>query len=221
LKEKSVSEELDADVVARYLERNPEFFERYIDLLASVQLPSPHGGRAIALSDRQVQNLREKNRALESKLGELIRFGEENDSISDRVHALSLELIRVDSLLQVMQVLHEQLGLRLQVPYVALRIWRGSGEGLEFEPVSAELRDFAGKLAQPYCGPNENFEAVAWFGEAAQVGSVAFIALRDAEGSFGLLALGSENEQRFYAEMGTLYLERIGDLAAAALSRAL
>jgi len=35
--------------------------------------------------------------------------------------------------------------------------------------------------------------------------------------AFGLLALGSEDAQRFYAEMGTLYLRRIGELTAAAL----
>jgi hypothetical protein len=34
----------------------------------------------------------------------------------------------------------------------------------------------------------------------------------------GLLALGSEDAQRFYAEMGTLYLRRIGELTAAALA---
>jgi uncharacterized protein len=53
------------------------------------------------------------------------------------------------------------------------------------------------------------------------VGSVVFIALRDQEHCFGLLALGSEDSHRFYADMGTLYLERIGDLASAALLRVL
>ena len=35
---------------------------------------------------------------------------------------------------------------------------------------------------------------------------------------FGLLALGSEDPQRFYPEMGTLYLRRIGELCAAGIS---
>jgi uncharacterized protein YigA (DUF484 family) len=33
---------------------------------------------------------------------------------------------------------------------------------------------------------------------------------------FGLLALGSEDAQRFFPDMGTLYLRRIGGLCAAA-----
>ena len=39
--------------------------------------------------------------------------------------------------------------------------------------------------------------------------------------ALGLLALGSEEPQRFYPEMGTLYLERIGEMASAALNRTL
>ena len=36
-----------------------------------------------------------------------------------------------------------------------------------------------------------------------------------------MVALGSEDPQRFYSDMGTLYLERLGELVSAAISRAL
>jgi uncharacterized protein YigA (DUF484 family) len=39
------------------------------------------------------------------------------------------------------------------------------------------------------------------------------------EQALGLLALASEDPQRFYPEMGTLYLRRLGDIAAAAIQR--
>jgi len=35
---------------------------------------------------------------------------------------------------------------------------------------------------------------------------------------FGMLLLGSEDAQRFYPEMGTLYLRRIGELCAAGVT---
>jgi hypothetical protein len=44
------------------------------------------------------------------------------------------------------------------------------------------------------------------------------VALRR-ETPFGLLVLASEDPQRFYPEMGTLYLARIGEMAGAALGR--
>ena len=37
--------------------------------------------------------------------------------------------------------------------------------------------------------------------------------------TIGMLALGSEDAQRFYAEMGILYLERMGEMVSAALTR--
>ena len=37
---------------------------------------------------------------------------------------------------------------------------------------------------------------------------------------FGLLALGSEDPKRFYPDMGTLYLRRIGELCAAGVTAA-
>ena len=58
-----------------------------------------------------------------------------------------------------------------------------------------------------------------WFGEAApHLRSFAYLPLRG-EQPLGLLALASEDPQRFYPEMGTLYLRRLSEIAAAALLR--
>ena len=57
------------------------------------------------------------------------------------------------------------------------------------------------------------------FGEAnAHLRSFSYLPLRDGE-TFGLLALASEDPQRFYPEMGTLYLKRLAELIAAAVFR--
>jgi uncharacterized protein YigA (DUF484 family) len=45
--------------------------------------------------------------------------------------------------------------------------------------------------------------------------------MRNGGGTIGMIALGSEEAQRFYAGMGTLYLERLGEMASAALARVL
>jgi hypothetical protein len=45
------------------------------------------------------------------------------------------------------------------------------------------------------------------------------VALCDGGSTIGMLALGSEDSKRFYPEMGTLYLERIGEMVSAALTR--
>lgn len=213
---------MKADEVARYLRENPVFFEQYAELLSQITLPHPHGGRAIPLSDRQVLSLRERGKALESRLAELLKIGEENDAISEKMHRLCLALLSAPDLPGLLAALYYNLHEDFEVPHAAMRVWRGGvPEGIpEFRGVSDEMKEYAAGLAQPFCGPSGNAEAVAWFGEAAaHVRSVACVPLREGADCFGMLALGSEDVLRFYPEMGTLYLKRLGELASAALLR--
>lgn len=212
--------ELSADDVARFLRDNPGFFDDHAELLSGLTVPSPHGGKAIPLSDRQMFGLRDKNRALEGKLSELIQFGEENDVISEKVHRLSVAMLATRTLDSQLHETYYNLREDFQVPHVAIRVWRGAGGRAEFEAVSDELKAFTTGLEQPFCGPNANFEAVAWFGETGHaVKSVALVPLRELDQTYGMLALGSEDLLRFYPDMGTLYLNRIGDLVSAGLLR--
>ena len=219
---------MKADDVARYLKDNPIFFEDYAEMLTQISVPSPHGGKAIALSDRQVVALRDENKALRAKLGELIQFGEENDAIGEKMHRLAMALLPSNDLPTLLSALHFNLREDFAVPHTAMRLWAdgAGGEGAEFTPVSDRIKDYALGLAQPFCGPSGNVEAAGWFGDAApHVRSVAHIPLTQpgAAGTpgpcFGLLALGSEDVRRFYPDMGTHFLKRLGELASAALIR--
>jgi hypothetical protein len=72
------------------------------------------------------------------------------------------------------------------------------------------------------CGPLVVNDANSWFGEIApHLRAFACIPLRPAPGAapVGLLVLASEEAKRFYAGMGTLYLERLGQLIGATLVR--
>jgi hypothetical protein len=216
---------INADDVARYLTGHPEFFDEHSEMLSQISVSNPHGGNAIPLSDRQVLTLREKIKTLEAKLGELIQFGEENDAIGEKMHRLALALLASRELPALLSALSYNLREDFAVPHVALRVWRGHDAAHraqtvpEFRAVSGELSQYAADLAHPYCGPSANAEAAGWFGEAAShIRSVALMPLKDQE-CFGMLALGSEDVLRFYPEMGTLYLKRLGELAGASLAR--
>lgn len=215
---------LPAADVASWLQANPEFFEEYADLVAEIFIPHPHGGRAIPLAERQILTLREKNKLLEGKLGELLQFGEENDQIGDKVHKLCVALLQSRDLAGVLGTLNYHLQEHFRVPHVAVRLWGGEADETlaEFAPVGDAVRELAQSLATPYCGPYVTDEVLGWLGESApRLKSFAQVALKGEDGPFGLLVLASEDPQRFYPEMGTLYLARIGELAAAALARCL
>jgi uncharacterized protein YigA (DUF484 family) len=212
---------MKAEEVAQFLNQHPEFFEDYAEMLAEVVIPHPHGGRAIPISERQILSLREKSRRLESKLGELIRFGEQNDAITDKLHRMTIALIAARDVPSVLHVLGFNLREDFAVPHVAVRVWSGFSphEVPDNGEVGAESRTFAEGLNGPYCSAHAMAETASWFGEAApHLRSYAYVPLR-AERVFGALALASEDPQRFYPEMGTLYLRRLGDIAAASLLR--
>ena len=214
-----------SDEVALYLQTNPQFFEEHAEMLSHLTLPHPHGGRTISITERQMLSLRDKNKQLESKMAELLQFGEENDELSEKMHRLGVAMIVANSFRAVLHTLNFHLRDDFSIPQVALRLWDSTEkvqEWPEFAAVSDELQVFAETLSSPYCGSTAGFETTAWFGEASeQTQSQALIALRNGGGTVGMIALGSEEPQRFYAGMGTLYLERLGEMTSAALARVL
>jgi hypothetical protein len=210
---------LDPQQIATYLRNHPDFFEAYAPLLADMQLPHPHGGRTISISERQVLTLRDKNRVLESKLAELIQFGEENDAIGEKVHRFAVALLAARNVEHVLDIVYSYLGDDFTVPHISMRIWgvKAAPPGrLEFADVEAQIPTIVLAMAAPLCGQHPIQETLTWFGEdAAKLRSFALIPLKHGDLG-GLLVLASEDANRFYPEMGNLFLKRIGDLVAAA-----
>lgn len=207
-----------------FLTRNPTFFDEHPELLSHLSVPHPVGGKAISLTERQLLNLREKLAQVQHKLGELVAFGEENDVITERIHRLTLALLGAGDFNAALWAIHTHLRDDFSVPHVALRLWNATPARAtpEFIDASESLRFQAADMRHPQCGTTQNEEVLAWFGEAApQLRSSALIPLRQDGRTIGMLALASEDPQRFFAGMGTLYIERIGDIVAAAILRQL
>jgi uncharacterized protein YigA (DUF484 family) len=212
----------EADI-ADYLINTPGFFDRHAQLLATIQLTSPHGLRAVSLQERQMEMLRERIKGLEHKIVEMIRNGQENVSIADRLHEWTRRALLTADAADLPRVLVDDLQQRFQIPQAALRLWNVAEPyaALPFAAgVSGDVKSLASSLSLPYCGVNAGFEASGWF-EGATVLSMAMVPLRVADGApaFGLLVLGSPDPTRYAAEMGTDFLSRIGELGSAALSR--
>ena len=209
--------------VAEFLRQNPGFFESHVDILMNLQIPHPHGGRAVSIGERQLVAVREKARMLEDKLHELIAFGEENDAVGAKVHRLACRLIDAPSLDAVLDTLYLDLLDHFAVPHVAVRLWKVAEENpdtKEFGAVAPEMRQFVEQMTAPYCGHHAVYESQSWFGEAApHLKSFALATLARDGLVFGVVAMASEDAKRFYPEMGTLYLTRIGELVSHSLWR--
>jgi uncharacterized protein YigA (DUF484 family) len=212
--------------IADYLVNTPAFFERHAELLSTIQLTSPHGQRAVSLQERQMEMLRERIKGLEKKIVEMIRNGQDNVAIADRLHRWTRALMLTPQPADLPEVLLRELKLQFLVPQAGLRLWGldGAHSSADFASgASEDAKTFATSLTQPYCGVNNGFEAVRWLDEASSVASLALVPLRraPAEAAFGLLVLGSPDPTRYSADMATDFLARIGEVAGAALSRLL
>lgn len=214
------------DDIANFLANTPGFFERHAELLATVQLTSPHGNRAVSLQERQMEMLREKIRGLELKIVEMIRNGQENMAIADKLHRWTRAMMLTTNAGDLPQVLVDELKHQFLIPQAGIRVWGAADafDKLAFaQNVSEDAKSFASSLSLPYCGMNSGFEAAAWLAEPGSVMSIALIPLRNSldAPAFGLLVLGSPDPTRYSVDMGTEFLMRIGEIASAGLSRLL
>lgn len=212
--------------IANYLANNPGFFERHAELLSSIQLTSPHGQRAVSLQERQMEMLRDKIKGLEGKIIEMIRHGQENVAIADRLHRWTRALMLTANAGDLPATLTRELMHQFMIPQSGIRLWGAADAfaALPFaKPVSADVKSLAASLMLPYCGVNSGFEAAQWLDDPASAMSIAMIPLRHGAGieAFGMLVLASPDPTRYTADMGTEFLQRIGELASASLSRLL
>ncbi|MDZ4200680.1 MAG: DUF484 family protein [Gallionella sp.] len=200
-----------AEEVAQYLHDNPEFFEEHIDLLIQITLPHPHGGRTVSLGERQLVALREKNKELEKKLHELLEFAKENDALQHKVHEFATSLFSARDIPTLQEMVPHLLREIFAVPHTALHLW-------QIAPPSVEVLSFTDAQAQPVCLHQAAHDTAAWFGEAGkQLHSFAYLPLHAGSESIGLLVMASEDKQRFYPGMGTMFLQRIADAVSSAL----
>ncbi|HEY8682316.1 MAG TPA: DUF484 family protein [Rhodanobacter sp.] len=211
-----------ARVVAAYLKRHPEFLSDYPDLAAKLTMPREQGAVS-SLAVYQLQSLRDKNTELERRLGELIAIAAENEKLMERVHALTVALLRANTMEVTARSVVAKLSADFHSEQVRMVIfgnepqlpradWLQQVAGPEALP---ELADFLHQN-EPAAGRLSSEKLTRLFGQnAAEVRSVAMMRLGDS----GMLAIGSSDPDRFQPGMGTLFLKMISATITAALAR--
>lgn len=216
--------------VVKYLRDNPDFFERHMDLLADMTLP--HDSGAISLIERQVQILREQKDASKKKLNTLIHNAQINERLSERISNFILALLDAADLDEVLDIVQTRLTKDFDADTVVVRLFDTGHPAMAARP---EIVDWSEpvmgafekviKDKKPVCGRLKHGQLESLFSdEAGQVASAALIPLVASEDSttcYGLLAIGSQQSDRFRADMGTLFLSQIGKILSRVLKQKL
>lgn len=213
---------MHSDEVLTYLENHPDFLLHHAEQFGLRPAPAAQDRVVVSLAERQMLELKDKNRQLEARLHQLIRHGEANDRIIGCAHRMSLALQLAATLPDVIAALekcfHEDFGINR----LAIRLWHPNAEANPCYNARHEVLALARNLSAPYCGPYVNDEVLGWFPPMPVLQSFSQIALQDASGAaFGILVLASDDPQRFTFDMHTHYLAQMGELISAALTRVL
>lgn len=218
------AEPMKAAVVEDYLRQHPEFFENHLELLEVLKVPHPTGP-AVSLVTRQVHQLRDRNRRLQTQLNEILQIARENDSLHQRLHQLTLTLLDAKGLEDTLAGLEWGLHEYFQTDFVVLRIAAPVIEtpvaDLCVAPDSEGMALIEAVLdaGSPRCAhPELNDGSFFLFGrDAPEVASYALIPLQHAALK-GLLAIGSRDPERFSPGMGYLFLTQMGEVLSARLA---
>lgn len=215
----------NADQVRDYLANHPNFFDKHRKLLTELQLPHTTNGNTVSLIERQVQALRDQNQELNQRLLELVDVARDNDRLGKRLHRLMLELIDSSSLTELVDKLGHRLCSEFNADAIILHL-TGLNESQQRETgahplvIDAELKTLLPTPLsenKPQCGQLKQAQADFLFGDqATAIKSSAVVPLGE-NARNGLLVIGSREENRFGPSMGTLFLERLGELVASVL----
>lgn len=214
---KSVTEDSASEgLIVAYLRDHPDFFERHPDLLASIRVPHASGS-AVSLIEHQVGVLRGQLDTERKRLSHLISRAREFEQISARLHGLVLQLIAAQSLADVRDALTIALRKEFNAEAVTLKLFTISAESAAEDPQTQAFLDFVDRDAS-LCGPVDQEKNQFLFGDRSQhILSAALIPIRS-EGTAGVLAIGSEDHDRFSRDMGTEILDRLGEIVSQRLS---
>ncbi|MEK6806096.1 MAG: DUF484 family protein [Pseudomonadota bacterium] len=210
--------------IADHLRRNPDFLQRFPDLLETLELRHA-AGTAVSLIERQVEILRGRSQRLEDRLKNLLDAARDNEKRATSVHTLARTLIRAPSLAAAMlglrKSLREDFGIEeVFVGVGANFLKRQDIEGLaRLDPNGPLVKGFDNffRTGLIECGPLDEARAHLLFPQAKVLVHSAALVPLEKEKNLGMLALGSVDAGRFQPRQGRMFLEMTAELVSAAL----
>ncbi|MGH8145380.1 MAG: DUF484 family protein [Rhodanobacteraceae bacterium] len=219
----TLKQSLAAMDIAEYLREHPRFLEHFPDVATELVMPRENGPAA-SLAAYQLEALRTRNREMSERLAGLVENARDNEELMVRVHTLTVGLLRDNTLADTCKSFVGALNEDFHTSLVRLVLFRNvqdlsQAPWLVLVPEGASamprFADFL-KRGDPACGRLAPDKLERLFGaDTDKVQSAALLKI----GSQGMLAIGSDDPNRFHPGIGTLFLKLIAQALDAALSR--
>lgn len=214
--------------LASYLQQHPDFLARHPDVLAALEAHHDSGA-AVSLIERQVAQLRTRNVELQARLDELVGVAHANEQHVTQLNGVARALVAASGIDELVTALTDSMQREMPVDAVFIGMRdddTGLGRAGDQIHVLTDGSPEDGAVApvyrrgKPVCGPLSAAQIEALFADAQQssVASAALVPL-GRNGVHGALVLASAQAETFTADMGTLFLELLGELVTTALRR--
>lgn len=222
-----------ADVVA-WLRTHTDFFLEYPELLAVLALPS-ESGTTISFAQRQASLLRKRNSDLRGRLQALLANAQTNDALFEKTRTLSVTLQRAESQAMFNEALGEDLVEAFAADHLACYLRSDiAGPAVGKMPAASHSPTKNNRLhwvenypLQELFDPDtarcvtlrtRELDQLFPARQSRDEGSAVLIPLPN---SNGMLAIGSDNRERFNNDMGMLFVDFIGELVDVTAQRLL
>ena len=217
-------ENLEANVIteemmAEYLQANPDFFNKHPELIAELEIPHERGA-AVSLVEKQVAVLREQNQQTRKRLHELIEIARQNEELARRMHQLALTLMEADEPKDIFKTMYENLKKNFHADRAVVRLFADpafvdsfptdefSGKEVTEQSLFKSIID----KRLPLSGRMKRQQQVFLFGDDGdEIASSVLVPLHG-EGWGGILAIGSFDAERFQPGMGVELLANLGEI---------
>jgi uncharacterized protein YigA (DUF484 family) len=217
--------EITADQVANYLEKHPDFFINHEELLAELTLPH-ESGEAVSLMERQVSILRDRGLDARIKLNTLLNNARDNDQLFEVTREIVLALLRSRDVGEIIQVAEDKLRFQVNIDACEIILVEDKianvPDSVRTETDSALREDYSDvfRLKRTYCGLLSDEQMSYLFGSGkSHISSTAICPITINNDTVGLLVIGNKQENYFNVNLDTLFLDFIGNVVGAVLSK--
>lgn len=215
---------VDEQQVIDFLIANPDFFIPNAYLLTDMNIRHETGA-AVSLVERQIALLRGRNAHFENKLNEMVDAVHDNQRLNISLQRLAINLFMVDGLDDIIATIDDEIRNNLNIDFFSIRLIT---DDIDLIAQQAEryiyvgderLEDFRATIDEKrtQCGRFTTEQARLFFeSDLEKLGSGAVVPIADAD-TYGMIGLGSRDEQHYHPGMGTDFLQQLSNLVSASI----
>lgn len=205
-----------ADLIS-YLEENPNIFQQHPELLELVTLVDSRG--TASLLERQVSMMKERLSEHKSQQSQFMQVARENEQISESFSRVICQMIGFTNLSQFATEFPSELRATFNIDEVSFKTAQAAARRpSDNEGYDEAVRRMVNNRA--VCDNRWPSRIMNLF-FAANINSAALIPMRKADSKepLGILALGSQDPNRYTNDLGTAHLDRLGLMSGLCLAR--